>query len=206
MQKTSVKKTEIITKKPRKKRTFISSQNVEQTLLGGLEMLRDGRGVFTAANSSDYAACWIRDQLYSTLAYFYTGERQKFSEGIWVVFDILHKYRRKIEYAICHQPTCGNEYIHAKFHPETFNEVTKEWGHHQLDAIGLFLYLVGFAHANEIHVFRNGRDIEIIQILVSYLTSLRYWDSPDNGMWEEELDLHASSVGACIAGLSIIKE
>jgi len=40
--------------------------------------------------------------------------------------------------------------------------------------------------------------------LVDYLNSVEYWHDPDNGVWEEYEELHASSVGACVAGLKSI--
>jgi len=34
---------------------------------------------------------------------------------------------------------------------------------------------------------------------------VEYWHDPDNGMWEEAEEVHASSVGACVAGLKKIR-
>ncbi|TSC61970.1 MAG: phosphorylase kinase alpha/beta subunit [Parcubacteria group bacterium Gr01-1014_48] len=167
----------------------------------GLELLRNDRGVFVASPSQDYQACWIRDQLYSTFAYFYTGETKKFTEGVQIVFDILHKSRLRIESAIYRTPTVGHEFIHAKYHHESLDEITNDWGHHQIDAIGLFLYAVGFSYTNKIAVFRTAEDLELIQLLVQYLISIRYWESRDNGMWEEGMELHASSLGAAVCAL-----
>lgn len=175
-------------------------------LVVGLEKLRGDTGVICAAPSNEYSSCWIRDQLYSTFAYYYTGDHKKFREGVWVVFDILHKHTEKIEYTICYPPVYGHEYIHAKFHPHTYDEITKDWGHHQLDAIGLFLFMVGFSTENKVKIIRDKKDEELIQLLVLYLSAVRYWETPDNGMWEEMMDLHTSSIGACVAGLTKIKE
>jgi len=175
-------------------------------LLSGLEALRTSQGVFCAAASKAYTACWIRDQLYSTLPYYYLGEFGEFRKGIWIVFDIFHKHKNKIEHIICHPPKYGHEFIHAKFHPETLEEVTPEWGHHQLDAIGLFLFIVSFAEEQKISVIRDHKDKEILQLLVQYLTAVRFWEHSDNGMWEEGMDRHASSIGACVRGLSYIKD
>jgi GH15 family glucan-1,4-alpha-glucosidase len=36
------------------------------------------------------------------------------------------------------------------------------------------------------------------------LEAIEYWKDPDSGIWEEEEELHASSVGACVAGLKSI--
>jgi len=44
----------------------------------------------------------------------------------------------------------------------------------------------------------------MIQILVDYLQSIEYWHDPDNGVWEEYEEVHASSIGAVVAGLRSI--
>ena len=49
-------------------------------------------------------------------------------------------------------------------------------------------------------------DLRIIQKLVFYLESIEYWHDKDNGMWEENEEVHASSVGACLAGLKTISK
>ena len=201
-----MEKGNIVSKTAKHVANFVHEKRLKKNLLRGLEKMRGKNGVFVAADSTDYAACWMRDQLYATFAYYYLGEHKKFAEGVWIVFDILHKFKGKIEQVICHKPSWAHEYIHAKYDPKTFDEITPEWGHHQLDAIGLFLYIVAFAHERNISIFRNGDDVDMIQLLVQYLTSVRYWDSPDNGMWEENFDLHTSSIGACVAGLSYIQK
>lgn len=175
-------------------------------LLHGLELLRNDRGVFIASPSKDYQACWIRDQLYSTFAYYYLGEIKKFAEGVQVIFDILHQSRLRIEEALSKMPTAGHEFIHAKYHHETLGEITDNWGHHQIDAIGLFLYVVGFSHKKGIPVFRSEEDRRLVPLLVQYLISIRYFESPDNGMWEEWMEIHASSLGAAVCALEIIAE
>ena len=45
-----------------------------------------------------------------------------------------------------------------------------------------------------------------IEKLIAYLASIEYWQNPDNGMWEEYEEVHASSVGACLAGLIAISQ
>ena len=187
-------------------RTKVTTTAEHEVFLHGLESLRDERGIFVASPSSDYRACWIRDQLYSTFAYYYMGETKKFAQGIWVVFDILHKSRGRIENAIERMPSAGHEFIHAKYDHESLAEITDDWGHHQIDAIGLFLYIVGFAHKKNIAVFRTDADREMLQVLVEYLVSIRYWESKDNGMWEEWMELHASSLGAAVCALELLRE
>ena len=42
--------------------------------------------------------------------------------------------------------------------------------------------------------------------LVQYLHSVEYWHDRDSGMWEEDEEVHASSVGACVAGLKAVSK
>jgi len=125
---------------------------------------------------------------------------------MWVVFDMLRNSQRKIEKAICYPPRQSSDFIHAKFGNKLLEEITNDWGHHQVDAIGLFLYIVGFSEERDIALIRDDTDKEILQLLISYLTAVRYWEDPDNGMWEEGLALHASSIGAAVRGLQTIKD
>ncbi|OGD29926.1 hypothetical protein A3A18_00935 [Candidatus Azambacteria bacterium RIFCSPLOWO2_01_FULL_44_84] len=175
-------------------------------LLREMENLQKPSGAFIAAPSGDYRSCWLRDHLYCVFTYFYLNDFEKLQRGIWVVFDILHKYRWKIEKAIITPPGSHNvhEFIHAKYDPDTFNEITNDWGHHQLDALGLLLHIVADLDFKNIRVIRNENDSKLIQLLIFYLLAVKFWKNPDNGMWEEGLDFHSSSVGAIVAGLSYI--
>ena len=201
-----LEKSTFLVKKAFSNKKIYTDKTLRHRLIEGLEILRDERGVFTAALSDDYNACWMRDQLYANYCYYYLGDKRKFQEGVRVAFDMFYKSKDKIEQAICNKPNATHNYIHAKFCAETLEEITNDWGHHQIDAIGLFLYMIGFAHERKIPVIESENDREMIQLLVGYLISVRYWEMPDNGMWEEWEELHSSSIGAAVAGLQKIKE
>jgi GH15 family glucan-1,4-alpha-glucosidase len=47
--------------------------------------------------------------------------------------------------------------------------------------------------------------MRIVQKLVHYLQNIEYWHDADNGIWEENEEVHASSVGACVAGLKAVR-
>jgi len=167
----------------------------------GLEKLRHKNGAFLAASGEDYKAVWIRDQVYASYAYYYLDEVTEFARGLQVVFDILRTSRTKIEHALCEKPRTGKDFIHAKYDANALCEVTDDWGHHQVDAIGLFLFAVARAERRGVRVIRDNEDRAMLQLLVHYLAAVRYFRKPDNGMWEENLDLHTSSLGAAVAGL-----
>ncbi|MCK5044325.1 hypothetical protein KAR26_01170 [Candidatus Parcubacteria bacterium] len=175
-------------------------------LIKGMEELLKPNGVFIAALSEEYAACWLRDQLLTSLSYYYLGDFKKLKKGFWVVFDIFHKHRAKIMKAVrdSHNPFAGH--IHAKYHPDTLEEITPNWGHHQLDALGLFLWLVAYLDSKKIKIIRNDNDLELVYLLGYYLQAIKYWQSEDFGMWEEGPNLHSSSIGAVLAGFSFLKE
>jgi len=118
----------------------------------------------------------------------------------------LLKHEQKIDWAIENKPTHTYQYIHARFHPETFEEFWEEWGNKQNDAIGCILFRIGELEAHHKRtILKNEDDVRIVNKLVKYLESIEYWNEGDSGMWEEAEELHASSVGACVAGLKSIK-
>lgn len=170
-----------------------------EEILAKMESLQQASGAFVAAPTSDYRAVWFRDQLYTAFAYYHLGRPDDFKDGVRVVFDILRRYRHKLT-SLGKNPRQG-DYLHAKYHPDTFDELTDDWGHHQLDAIGLFLWLIGFAARQNISVIRDNDDIQTVYALFDYLERVEYWRRPDFGMWEEGPNIHASSIGACAAGL-----
>ncbi|MBU2545352.1 glycoside hydrolase family 15 protein [Patescibacteria group bacterium] len=165
--------------------------DLRNLLLIEFEELVMPSGAFIAAPSKKYNACWLRDQLYCAISYYYLRNYPKLIRSFQVVFDILDKYYLEIK---------RGKIIHAKYDAITFEQITKDWGHHQLDAIGLLLYFSAFFESLGIRILRK-KDREIIKTLISYLNLHEYWEKPDNGIWEDKLNLHASSIGATLIGL-----
>lgn len=118
------------------------------------------------------------------------------------LLNIFIKHEDKIDEAIKAKPTDKQHYIHARYHPESFDEFWEEWGNKQNDAVGAILYMIGELEvAHHQHILNTQDKKRIVQKLVDYLGSLRYWEDVDSGVWEENEEVHASSVGACLAGL-----
>ncbi len=180
-------------------------------ILENMECLRKQNGAFIAAPTYDYSSVWIRDHLFMALSYYYLGRThdEKLIQSIQVVFNIFHTQRHKLERIIHPRDQHGKlivpELIHAKYDATTLNEITHEWGHHQLDALGLFLHVVADLDFKNTPVIRDKGDREILQLLIFYLQNVQYWREPDNGMWEECLIRRSSSIGAVVAGLSYIQ-
>ncbi|MFH1399083.1 MAG: glycoside hydrolase family 15 protein [Candidatus Woesearchaeota archaeon] len=172
-----------------------------------LKRLQYRSGLFAASNKTvrtGYNVAWIRDNIYEALGLEQVKDIEAVKRTYAALFDVFLKYEWKIELALKNKPQFDFEYIHARYDPESLSEFKEPWGNKQNDAIGAFLFKVGDLFKQGIRVFRNDDDVRILQKLVYYLASIEYWQDPDNGIWENEEELHASSIGACVAGLKAI--
>src|SRR3989344_6547491 len=171
-----------------------------------LQELREKNGLFLASRrevKTGYDKAWVRDNIYCALG-LEVIDAKKAILTYQALFDIFLKHEYKIDHAIKVKPQFAFEYIHARYNPITLEEVYDDWGNKQNDAIGAFLFKVGDLLDKEFKVIRDENDNRILQKLVFYLNSVEYWHDKDSGMWEEDQEIHASSVGACVAGLKKI--
>lgn len=176
-----------------------------------LEILRGLQyesGLFAASKkdvATGYDKSWLRDNFYETLAFEIIGDWKTVEKTYEAIMEIFLRYEAKIDQAIAHKPQAPFEYIHARFHPETFDEFWEEWGNKQNDAIGCILFRIGELEIKEQRsILKNPDHIRIVNKLVKYLASIEYWHDRDSGMWEESEETHSSSIGACVAGLKSI--
>lgn len=175
-------------------------------ILKGLQM---DSGLFLASKQdvpTGYDKSWLRDNFYETIAFEVIGDWKTVEKTYDAILAIFLKHEEKIDWAIREKPTASYQYIHARFHPETFDEFWEEWGNKQNDAIGCILFRIGQLERQTNHsVLKNHDRVRIVNKLIMYLESIEYWDDPDSGMWEGGEELHASSVGACVAGLRALR-
>jgi len=173
-----------------------------------LKSLRAKSGLFLASKSgveTGYDKSWLRDNFYETIAFEVMGDWKTVEKTYRAILNILLLHEEKIDWAIKNKPSHSYEYIHARFHPETFEEFWEEWGNKQNDAVGGILFRVGeLESVQKRAVLKTDAHIRIVNKLVKYLESIEYWHDPDSGMWEEDEELHASSIGACAAGLKSV--
>src|SRR3989344_1944971 len=173
--------------------------------LGILQALQYPSGLFSASKKDSptgYDKSWLRDNFYETIAFEVLGDWPTVEKTYKALLQVLLLHEPKIDWAIANKPSAAFQYIHARFHPETFNEFWESWGNKQNDAVGCILFRVG-----ELETRRPGcllsspQHFRIVNKLIRYLDSIEYLQDRDSGMWEEDEELHASSVGACTAGL-----
>jgi phosphorylase kinase alpha/beta subunit len=122
------------------------------------------------------------------------------------LLEVFVKHKDKINWAIEHKPHYAWQYIHARFHPETFEEYWEEWGNSQNDAVGEVLNLIVTLEQLGAGIVETDEERELVQLIVEYLVRLEYWDDEDNGIWEENMEVHASSIGSVVAALKKASE
>lgn len=181
---------------------------IEKQHMKILKSLEYESGLFAASkkeSTTGYNAAWLRDNFYTCLAFEKTGDWETVRKTYRAILNILIKHEHKLDWAIKKKPKNKHEYIHARYHPETFDEYWDDWGNKQNDSIGSILYKIGeLEHVKGIKILETDDDTRIVQKLVDYLASIEYWHDEDSGMWENEEEVHASSIGACLAGLEMI--
>ena len=171
--------------------------------------LQKPSGVFTASSHSvqtGYDKAWLRDIYFMTLGFLEMGELDVVQKAGKALLSIFVKHKDKINWAIQNKPHATWQYIHARFHPETFEEYWEEWGNSQNDAVGEVLNLLVELELQGKSVIENDEERGMLQMIVDYLTRLEYWHDPDNGIWEEAMEVHASSIGSCVAALRKAKQ
>lgn len=181
---------------------------IKKISLRKIKNLQYQTGLFGAAKlnvSTGYNKAWIRDNVYMALGLEKGNDIESAKKALHGLFNIFLKHENKIDWSIKEKPDEKYKYIHARFCPFTFNEFYEDWGNKQNDAVGAFLFKIGDLYKQGIKVIRNDNDLRILQKLVYYLQSIEYWHDPDNGVWENEEEVHASSIGACVAGLEAVK-
>lgn len=175
-----------------------------------LKELQYDSGLFAASRKdvgTGYNKSWLRDNFYECMAFQVMNDWKTVEKTYDAILKIFLKHEEKIDWAIHQKPTETYQYIHARFNPENFDEFWEEWGNKQNDAIGCILFQIGrLERHHQKSVLESGHHVRIAQKLVQYLQSIEYWHDRDSGMWEEDEEIHASSVGACVAGLKSISQ
>lgn len=175
-----------------------------------LRSLQYKSGLFAASKKNSktgYDKSWLRDNFYECLAFMVTGDLETVKKTYHALLAIFLKHEYKIDHTLEKKPDHKHQYIHARYDPDTFSEYWDDWGNKQHDAVGAILFGIGELKGTyNINIIETKDEKRIVKKLVDYLGSIMYWCDPDSGMWEEDEELHASSIGACVAGLKSIKK
>jgi len=174
------------------------------TSINYLKELITPSGLFRASTqyTTGYNRIWIRDNLYISIGF--ESNKPTIEKVYHSLLDLMIKYEWKIDEVIKEKPTEDFKFIHPLY-TDALEEIEGGWGWKQNDAIGGLLFHVGDLQQKGYNILYKDPYYKIIGKLVQYLKSIRYWEDEDNGMWEENKEIHSSSVGACVAGLEKIK-
>lgn len=187
----------------------VDSQQLIAQHLRTLKSLQYRSGLFAASRKdapTGYNKSWLRDNFYECLGFQAIDDWDTIEQTLNAIMRIFEKHEEKIDIAIRQRPQHKHEYIHARFHPETFEEFWEDWGNKQNDSVGAILFLIGEVERRDRGFLRPSAHKRLVEKLVAYLQSIEYWHDADSGMWEENEEVHASSVGACVAGLRSIRD
>lgn len=169
-----------------------------------IRKLQTEAGVFTASAhdvATGYNKAWLRDIYFIVLGFLEAGEIETVQKSARALLDVFIKHKDKINWAIENKPHETWQFIHARFHPETFEEFWEEWGNKQHDAVGEVLNLIVELELRGQGIAQSDEDKQMVQKIINYLLNVEYWHDADNGIWEENLEVHASSVGSVVAAM-----
>jgi GH15 family glucan-1,4-alpha-glucosidase len=166
-------------------------------------------GVYTASAhdvGTGYDKAWLRDIYFIVLSFLETDHIEEVQRSAKALLTLFVKHKDKINWAIQNKPSEAWQYIHARFHPESFEEFWEEWGNSQNDAVGEVLNLIVELELRGKGIVETDEERAMVQKIVDYLVALEYWHDPDNGIWEENMEVHASSIGSVVAALRKAKQ
>lgn len=178
-----------------------------------IERCRYASGLYSAVPAESevkvplYANVWIRDTVYTLLAYEALGDVERLRAGVHALLDrVLLRWQYRVDWRIVEGlPEQEIEYLHPRYGPDGEELGTELWGLRQDDAVGLVVWALG-RWEEQFGVFRNDyEDFHLVQKLVWYLDRIGHPHVPDAGIWEEvgpAEAVHLSSVGAVAAGLT----
>jgi GH15 family glucan-1,4-alpha-glucosidase len=181
--------------------------------LGQIERCRYPSGLYGAVPADSpqrlpiYSAVWIRDTIYTLMAFEAIGDLDRLRAGVHDLLDrVLLRWAYKLDWRIVRGlPTKDFQYLHPRYSPEGDEILTELWGLRQDDAIGLAIWALS-RWQERFGVFRNDfADFHLVQKLIWYCDAINVPHLPDSGLWEEEEPtkaVHLSSIGAVAAGLT----
>ncbi|MEM8808832.1 MAG: glycoside hydrolase family 15 protein [Cyanobacteria bacterium P01_G01_bin.38] len=190
-----------------------SLMGIYQTLLrhNTFEFPRLETGLFSASASAGadytgYASAWVRDNIHIAHAHYVVGKKAIAVNNIETLLQYFTQHRGRLETIIRagHAPEAVMERPHIRFNGQTLQELDQTWAHAQNDALGYFVWFV--CQLTLSGDFRLSADhCQLLALFALYFQAIRYWEDEDSGHWEEARKIEASSLGAVVAGLTLLK-
>lgn len=171
---------------------------------------KEHSGLYVASLGEHYVNyVWIRDNYYQTKPNLKSNPEayiQTYRSLLDYHKGLNYRYENKVDNLIKRPFPLNNiRFIHPRFYPN-LNEITGDWGNLQLDAWGYFFLGIAEGIKNGLDIIRDDSDVDIINKLIKILYKIQYWNIKDNGIWEENEEIHSSSIGAIVSGLKSLED
>ncbi len=151
---------------------------------------------------------WLRDNAHVAMALYDAGSPEQKQQAIDVgnaMLTVLTNNRGKLDGIVTGalRTDDRSNRLPIRFDLDTLENDREH--RVQNDSFGYALWLVG-------RLIKDGAitaDIAQLDTLaqtVRYLDKIEYWHDADEGHWEEDTKIHVSSIGACVAGLRMIRQ
>lgn len=177
----------------------------KEILMGKLNMMRKDNGVFRAALSTHYDACWIRDNYWCNMSYL-EEYPELYLQTCHTHLDFLHMYENDYDHKLSwllKDPDVGHwnnyRYIHPKVNFDGTEIEGMAWNTLQLDSFpAYYLLMIYQGWKKGLSVFRNDEDKKVVQLCVKILEKLDISNRELCHSWEEINRVFTSNLGLCI--------
>lgn len=144
---------------------------------------------------------WFRDNAHVAWALYEAGETRLAAEAGRAMLTVLSSNRDILDEVSTHNDSMSR--LPVRVEGDTL--VNDSEPRVQNDSVGYALWLTSRL-INEGALEPSEQDLATLARVVQYLDKIEYWQDEDEGHWEEDRRIHASSIGVVIAGLHEAQE
>lgn len=143
---------------------------------------------------------WMRDNAHVGMALLESGKSTEAAAVGKAFLSVLHNNRSILDVAAQNNTLKPEQYprLPVRVHGRTLENDREQ--RVQNDSVGYTLWLT----SNLIHkgvIQPTAEDLDVLAQTVHYLDRVQYWHDKDQGHWEEDSRIHASSIGVVLGGL-----
>ncbi|PYR35678.1 MAG: phosphorylase kinase [Acidobacteria bacterium] len=176
-----------------------------------LDIPRRASGLYAASSrpaatdASGYQHAWVRDTMMVAYSQWHGGEAASALATVRSVQACLRTQLARMTAIIDHPALKERvqERPHVRFVADTGAEVGGSWAHAQNDALGYAMWMrLRLADVEAL----DSTECETVDVLAQYCGAIEYWSDQDSGAWEEARKVNASSIGAVVAALTLLRD
>jgi len=199
--------------------TYLKNENdfakVQQALEkdGALDFPSFASGLFPAsplplkiAKTTGMGDAWVRDSAMVAASLAGCGRIREAAKTAQALLKVFANASGLMKNIIC-EPKLAADVENlppARVNGKTLAEHRKQHNA-QNDSVGETLWLVAKLVSRK-ELVLDQEQWRTLKLIAEYLIAIKYWDSSDNGAWEEARKVEASSIGAVVAGLAKYRE